>query len=241
MLQKHQRSFLTSNHLLAALSPSDFDHLWARLEFVLLPLKLVLYEPNSAIEHVHFMEAGICSMVAVADLAPSVEIGMVGREGLVGLPIALGSATAPHQAIIQIEGSGHRMSAETFSGMLEQRAPIRAQMLRYASAMMAQVAQTAACNGRHTIDSRLARWLLTVHDRVNGDEITLTQKFLGQMLGVRRAGVTTALQALEAMRTIEVGHGSLVVIDRAKLEHASCRCYAIVEGEFGRQLGRTAS
>lgn len=204
---------------------------------MLLPSKQVLYEPNTRIERVHFMEAGICSMVATTDRQPSVEVGMVGREGFVGLPVALGSDTATHQAVIQVAGSGLWMGADAFRSAVDTRAPLRALIMRYVAAMLAQVAQTAACNGRHSIESRLARWLLIVHDRVDADELTLTHKFLGQMLGVRRAGVATALQVLKSAKLIDAGHGFIVILDRAELERASCGCYGIVAEEFTRQLG----
>jgi CRP-like cAMP-binding protein len=233
-MPQHHRSFLTRNQLLAALGQDDFETLWPHLEYVVLSAKQVLFEPNTPIRYVHFIEAGICSMVATADEKPSVEIGMVGREGLVGLPLALSSETAPYQAIVQIAGSGLRMEAGEFRTLVEQRTALRALLQRYALAMMAQIAQTAACNGRHTIQNRLARWLLIAHDRVESDELLFTHEFLGQMLGVRRAGVTAAVQALERAGIIASGHGRLHIRDRTKLESAACDCYFTVRNDFIR-------
>ena len=237
----HQTHFLTRNRLLAALPADVFDSLWPHLEHVLLPVKQVLIEPGVPLAHVYFVEAGIVSTVATVEDGSSVEAGMVGREGLVGLPTVLGIATAPHSSFVQVAGTANRIETAALTRLFDEHPPLHDLLLHYTHAFMAQLAQSIACNSRHVISERLARWLLIAHDRVSGDELPLTHEFLCQMLGVRREGVTAALQTLVAAKIIGARRGHITILDRARLESASCQCYATVEREFDEALGGAAA
>lgn len=227
----------TSNRLLAALPPDDLGRLWPRLEPVRLEAKQALVEPNRPVEHAHFVEAGLVSILAGTNGSGQVEVALVGCEGLVGLPVIFGVETSPHRAAVQVAGRALRMSAGELRQAMSEIESLSRLLLRYAQAQFVQAAQGVACNGRHTIDGRLARWLLQAHDREAGDRIPLTHELISQMLGVRRAGVTTALGALEAAGVIEASRGCITVLDRAGLEQASCECYGIVKAEFDKLLG----
>lgn len=240
-MAQHQTHFLTRNRLLAALPADIFDAVWPHLEHVLLPVKRVLIEPGTPVAHVHFVETGIVSTVASLEDGSLVEVGMVGREGLVGLPTVLGIETAPHRSFVQVAGSANRIETAAFARLLHEHSPLQDLLLHYTHAFMAQLAQSIACNSRHVIGERLARWLLIAHDRVSSNELPLTHEFLCQMLGVRREGVTAALQALVAAKIVAARRGHVTVLDRAKLEGASCGCYVTVEREFGRVVGQAAA
>ena len=227
----------TSNRLLAALPADDLGRLWPRLEPVRLEAKQALVEPNRPVEHVQFVEAGLVSILAGTSGSGYVEVALVGCEGLVGLPVIFGVETSPHRAVVQAAGRALRMSAGDLQQAMEEIEALRTLLLRYAQAQMVQAAQGVACNGRHTIDGRLARWLLQAHDREDGDCIPLTHDLISQMLGVRRAGVTTALGDLETAGIIEASRGCITVLDRVGLEQASCECYGIVKAEFDKLLG----
>ena len=228
---------LTSNRLLAALPLDDFGRLLPRLEPVPLEVRQALFEPNRPIEHVHFVEAGLVSFVAGTNGSGLVEVALIGCEGMVGLHVIFDVETSPHRALVQVAGRALRMSAGDLRQAMEEIEALRTLLLRYAQAQMVQAAQGVACNGRHTIDGRLARWLLQAHDREDGDRIPLTHDLISQMLGVRRAGVTTALGALEDAGVIDASRGCITVLDRAGLERASCECYGIVKAEFDKLLG----
>lgn len=238
---RHQTHFLTRNRLLAALPADVFDAVWPHLEHVLLPVKEVLIEPGTPLAHVHFVETGIVSTVASVEDGSSVEVGMIGREGLVGLPTVLGIATAPHRSFVQVTGTANRIETAAFTRLLDEHPPLHDLLLHYTHAFMAQLAQSIACSSRHAIGERLARWLLIAHDRASNDELPLTHEVLCQMLGVRREGVTTALQVLTVAKIVAARRGHITVLDRAKLESASCRCYAAVEREFRHVLDGAAA
>jgi CRP-like cAMP-binding protein len=227
----------TPNRLLAALPPDDLGRLSPCLERVSLTVKQALVEPNRPIEHVHFVEAGAVSLIAGTKGKGLTEVGLIGREGMVGLPVVLGVETSPHRAMVQVAGDALRMSAGDLRQAMDDIEPLRGLLLRYAQAQMVQAAQGAACNGRHNLDQRLARWLLQAQDRVDGDEVPLTHELISHMLSVRRSGVTVALGALEASRIIGARRGRVAIHDREKLEQASCECYGIVKAEFDKLLG----
>jgi CRP-like cAMP-binding protein len=225
-----------SNRLLGALSPDDLDPLRAHLEPVPLPHKLTLSAPNAPIDFVHFVQQGMVSLVQPLENGAMIEVGMIGNEGLVGVPVLLGAGSSPLEAMVQMPGSALRMHASTFRDEVSRRTALLGLLLRYVQALHIQVSLTAACNGRHTLSERLARWLLTAHDRATSNQLPLSHEFLSLMLGVRRAGVTVAVGTLRAAGLIRNTHGQVTVLDRQGLEAASCECYRTVRDEYARLL-----
>jgi CRP-like cAMP-binding protein len=225
-----------SNRLLGALPLDDLDLLRAHLEPVPLPQRQTLSTPGTPIDQVYFPQEGMVSLVQPLENGTTIEVGMIGNEGLVGTPVLLGADSSPLEAVVQIPGSALRMPATAFREEVGRRAGLLGVLLRYVQALHIQVSLTAACNGRHTVPERLARWLLTAHDRSTSDHLPLSHEFLSQMLGVRRAGVTVALGTLKAAGLIRNSHGQVHILDRRGLEAASCECYPIVRNEYARLL-----
>ena len=220
------------NRLLRLLPPAELDRLWPRLEPVELPLKSVLLMPDVPVESLHFVEAGTVSMIAMLEDGMQIEVGLVGPEGLAGLPLLLGAGTSALEGMVQVRGTALRLPAAALRAALAEAPGLLPLLLRYVDAFHFQVAQSAACNGRHHIEQRLARWLLMTHDRVGGDSFFMTQEFMSTMLGVRRPGVTLAIGALQ--RAGLVGHekSHVRMLDRPGLEAASCECYEFVRRRF---------
>ena len=216
------------NRLLTALPPDDLAELLPQFQPVELELRQILHEPGKAIGSVYFVETGWVSMLAYMEDGDAAEVGLVGREGVVGLPILLGADCNDLEAMVQAPGMALRMDAAAFRQALEQIPALHALLLRYALLHHGQVARTAACNGRHQIEQRLARWLLMAHDRADGDRFPMTHEFLSMMLGVRRAGVTVAAGVLQKAGLIRYGGGIVVVADRPGLEAVACECYGVV-------------
>ena len=222
----------TRNSLLTALEPAEYSQLLDGAESVHLPLRTVLYEANGPIAHVFFLERGVASIIAPVGDGVSVEVGTVGNEGFVGLPLLFGADREPNKAFIQVADGGVRVTAAVFQTSVAESAPLRALLLRYAQSYLSQVSQSSACNRAHSIEERCARWLLMTHDRVAADEFPLTQEFLALMLGVRRAGVTVAAGMLQKAGFIEYRHGRINVVDRIGLENAACPCYRIIRESY---------
>lgn len=220
------------NRLLRALSPEDFALLAPRLEPLALPKGKVLIEPHEPIEHVTFIEAGIGSVVAFTSENLRVEIGIVGREGLIGPSVALGVERTPHQSFIQVEGHGHRVAAADLTRAMDESRSLHRLLLRYVQAFNVQVAASAASNGQSILGERLARWLLMCHDRIDGDEVAITHEFLALMLAVRRASVTDALHLLEGAGIIKARRGSIRILDREQLEETAGDSYGGPEAEY---------
>lgn len=174
------------NRILHALPAAELERIWPRLEPVHLKVRTSLLIPEQEVTSVHFIEAGTVSMISTLEDGDRVEVGMVGFEGMVGLPVLLGSVSSPWEGMVQVEGSALRMSAAAFKAALGEAPSLTGLLLRYLDAVQAHVAQTAACNARHPIEQRLARWLLTTHDRVEHDSFLMTQEFMSTMLGVTR-------------------------------------------------------
>lgn len=225
------------NRLLAALPPDVLARLQPRLEPVELALRQILQEPGKPIATIYFPESGWISMMAYMEDGDAAEVGLVGREGFVGLPVLLGGDSDDLEAMVQAPGTALRMDAAAFREELDRLPAFRTLLLRYALVHLGQVARTAACNGRHQIDQRLARWLLMAHDRAEGDEYPMTHEFLSMMLGVRRAGVTVAAGTLSKAGIIRYERGRIQVTDRPGLENASCECYGITRRAFDTLLG----
>jgi CRP-like cAMP-binding protein len=225
-----------ANRLLRALSPDDLDPLRPHLEPVPLPQKQTLSSAGTPIDHVYFPQGGMVSLVQPLENGTLIEVGMIGNEGLVGTPVLLGADSSPLETIVQIPGSALRMQVSAFREEVDRRTGLLVMLLRYVQALHIQVSLTAACNGRHTVPERLARWLLTAHDRSTNDQLPLSHEFLSQMLGVRRAGVTVALGTLKTAGLIRNTHAQVHIIDRVGLEAASCECYHTVRDEYARLL-----
>ncbi|HYF89219.1 Crp/Fnr family transcriptional regulator [Azospirillum sp.] len=225
------------NHLLAALPPEDFRRLVPLLTPVPLKLKQILYAADEPIEACYFVESGMVSLLAPLEGGGSMEIGVIGREGLVGLPVLLGAESAPSEALVQGAGTAFHIQASALKRVFDDSVPLRTLLLRYTQAVQIQISQTAVCNGSHTVEERLARWMLMTHDRAEGDQFPMTHEFMSLMLGVRRAGVTTAAGVLKRIGAIDYGQGTMTVLDRPVLESAACECYGIVRQQFERLLG----
>jgi CRP-like cAMP-binding protein len=224
------------NYLLAALAPDDVARLEPHLEPVTLGVGDNLSVPNKPIEHVYFPESGIGSMVAITG-EHRIEVGLFGRDGLSGTPLLLGSDRTPHEVFVQVAGQGLRMPSNALREVVGQSPALLGLLLRYVQAFTVQTAYTALSNGSETIEERLARWLLMSHDRVDGDELPLTHKFLSLMLGVQRTGVTLALHVLEGAQVISTRRGLITVVDRAKLEEVAGESYGVPEAEYTRLIG----
>ena len=227
----------TRNRLLLALSVQEVSLLQPQLEPVCLPVGTRLAEPNTPIQHVYFLDAGIASVVASTPQGRRIEVGIIGREGLTGLPVLLGMDRSPHACFIQTPGSGWRIQADALRRALGASAALHQHLLRFVQAFLVQMGQTALANACHVVQQRLARWLLMCHDRVDGNDLATTHEFLSLMLSVRRPGVTMALQALEERGLISTKRGQIVVLDRAKLEGVAGDSYGLCEAEYERLIG----
>ena len=217
-----------ANSLLAALPGKNYRRLASGLEPVELKFGDVLYEPGHEMRHVYFPGNSLVSLLTVVDGRMALEVGMVGREGMVGLPLALGAQVSPVRALVQGGGMAMRMSSARFAREIRRSPRLQQGVHHYANALMAQVSQTAACNRFHVIGARLARWLLMTRDRVGSGEFRLTHEFLSHMLGVRRVGVTQAARTLQARKLIDYSRGQIRILDHKGLEAAACECYALV-------------
>ena len=230
----------SDNKLLSMLPPAEL----ALLRPLMVPVQLVngqtLHEAGERIEQVFFVQQGFVSMVAEADGSdPSTEVGLIGREGMVGLSMLLDAQAASfNRTVVQMPGAAHRMPAQALRDNADALPVLRRLLFQALEVSMAQVAQTAACNSQHLLPRRLARWLLMARDRVDGDELAMTQEFLCIMLAVRRSGVTLASQALVTAGAIRVGRGRTIICDRAALEAAACGCYGRVRAFAERVAAR---
>jgi CRP-like cAMP-binding protein len=236
-MQKNVRRGKTPNRILARLSATDFRLLEPHLTAVDLPLRKQLETCDKRIEHIYFVERGFASVVANGTSHRSVEVGIIGREGMTGLSVIMEAERSPHETFIQMAGGGQRLSVANLRRAMAKSRTLRRAFLRYGHAFVVQTAYTALANGRSKMDERLARWLLMAHDRAEGDDLTLTHEFLAIMLGVRRPGVTVALNVLEEQGLIEAKRGLILILDRAGLEEAANGAYGVPEAEFDRLFG----
>ena len=214
------------NHLIELLPRKDRLRLLGICEPVLLALSEVLCEPGEPTRHVYFPTDGFISLVTLIEGHPGLEVGLVGREGMLGAQLVLGVVTAPLRALVQGSGAAWRVGASAFRRELARSAPLQRSLNRYLYVLMAQLAASAGCLRYHLIGPRLARWLLMSQDRAHTDSFRVTQEFLAYMLGVRRVGITAAAGALQRSGLIEYHRGELTVLDRSGLEAAACGCYA---------------
>jgi CRP-like cAMP-binding protein len=217
-----------ANSLLAALPRKLYQSLLPGLAPATLDFGAVLYEPGEAIRDVYFPGNCVVSLLTLVKGQLALEVGLVGREGMVGVPVALGVDRSPVRALVQGAGSALQMSAVRLRRELDRNPLLRRVLYRYTNALMSQITQTAACNRFHTVTERLARWLLMTRDRVQSANIHLTHEFLSHMLGVRRVGVTEAASVLQRKKLIEYSRGHIRILDHGGLEAASCPCYELV-------------
>jgi len=228
------RRISIANSLLAALPDAEYQRLLSGLEPVTLTYGDVLYAPGAPIRHVYFPIDSLVSLLTTVDnRRHALEVGLIGHEGMVGISLALGISVSPVRALVQGTGTAMRMEAAPFCKELLQSMPLQRMLYRYTHALMAQFAQTAACNNFHSVEARLARWLLMTRDRLLSNEFRLTHQLLAEMLGIRRGGVTTAAGALQKRKLISYSRGNIRILDRKSLEAAACRCYRIIKNLQG--------
>jgi CRP-like cAMP-binding protein len=227
----------TQNRLLKSLSAEDYERLRPHLEPVQIKYKLLLYQADEKIDFVYFIETGVASLVNTMKNGNAAEVGTIGNEGMVGLPVIFGDSQAPTSVYMQVTGHGLRMKAKIFWQELQRSDSLRMAMLHYAHAFFNQVAQSAACNTFHLLEQRCCRWLLMTHDRMQSNDFPLTQEFLAMMLGVQRSGVTLAAGALQRAGLIRYTRGHVTILDHAGLVKLSCECYGVSKREFDRLLG----
>lgn len=220
------------NRVLAGLPPKSYQRLRAQLEPVDLDFGQVLYEPGEAIRHVYFPLDCLISLLTAVDKRRTLEVGMVGNEGMTGTPVVLGVDASGVRALVQGGGRALRMSAAHFRGAFDRDRLLQQALFRYTHALMTQISQTAACNRFHAAEARLARWLLMTRDRVGSDSFPLTHEFLAHMLGVRREGVTAAASALKRRKLIDYSRGNIQILDVRGLKAATCSCYRIVNTAY---------
>ena len=223
-----------SNRILSAAPREEYERLLPRMEYVELRRGEVLHEAGEQISHIYFPYTGTISITVQMQDGEGPEVGVVGREGMLGLPLVLGTDTAPLRAIAQVPGGSMRMNAADLREEVGRRSGLYALLLRYAQAFFVQTAQTAACNRLHPMEGRLPKWLLTTRDLAETDRLELTHEFVGVMLGVRRAGVTEALGQLRSAGLIDYGRGYITITDAEGLGRRSCECYKVVSNEYDR-------
>ena len=227
------------NHLLANIPPAALERWRPQLERVDMPLGQVLYEAGNTLSHVYFPTTAIVSLLYVMQNGASAEISVVGREGIVGISLFMGDESTPSRAVVQSAGEGYRLKAEAMKAEFDLGGPVMHLLLRYTQALITQMAQTAVCNRHHTVDQQLCRWLLLNLDRLQTNELVMTQELIANLLGVRREGVTETALKLQQANLIRYARGRITVLDRPGLEKRACECYGVVRKEYDRLLPDT--
>ncbi len=222
------------NHVLAALPADDYARLAPDLELIPMPLGWVVYESGGHLSYVYFPTTCLVSLLYVMQSGDSAEIAITGNCGLVGISLFMGGESTPSRAVVQSAGHGYRLRASVLKREFALGGNLQHLALRYTQALITQMAQTAVCNRHHALDQQLCRWLLLSLDRLESNELVMTQELIANMLGVRREGVTEAAGNLQAEGLIQYSRGHIKVLDRAKLEKRVCECYAVVKKEYDR-------
>ncbi len=222
------------NHLLAGLSATARERIYPHLQLVPMPLGKVLYEPGDTLRHVYFPVNTIVSLLYVLEDGASAEISVVGNEGLIGVALFMGGETTPSRAIVQSAGHAYRLVGARLKDEFHLNGEMQMLLLRYTQALLTQMAQTAVCNRHHSVDKQLCRWLLLSLDRLDSNQLVMTQELIANMLGVRREGVTEAAGKLQKLGVIKYTRGQITVLDRPGLEQLCCECYAVVKKETDR-------
>ena len=228
----------SENHLLAALPDAEAQRWLPQLERVDMPLGQVLYESGGTLSHVYFPTTAIVSLLYVMENGASAEIAVVGNEGIVGISLFMGGDSTSSRAVVQSAGLGYRLKAQIMKEDFNRAGPVLHLLLRYTQALITQMAQTAVCNRHHSLDQQLCRWLLLSLDRLQGNELVMTQELIANMLGVRREGVTEGALKLQQAGLIRYARGHISVLDRDGLQKRSCECYSVVKKEYDRLLPR---
>ena len=224
------------NHILAALPAEDYARLLPDLELIPMPLGWAVYESGSHMSYLYFPTTSLVSLLYVMEDGASAEIAITGNCGLVGSSLFMGGESTPSRAVVQSAGNGYRLRASTLKMEFAMGGVLQHLALRYTQALITQMAQTAVCNRHHALEQQLCRWLLLSLDRLQGDELVMTQELIANMLGVRREGVTEAAGRLQHDGLIHYSRGRIKVLDRARLEKRVCECYAVVKKEYDRLL-----
>lgn len=225
-----------ANKILSALPQEEFEQLLPKLSEVTFPINQMIFMPEQLITDVYFVNFGVVSWLAGMEDGSTVEAGLIGPEGVAGVAAILGAKSTPNQGLTQSKVQAMRIAPADLVTEFRKGGMLRDRLLRFVHAMFIQVAQTAACNRLHTLDQRLARWLLMTQDRVDQQQFAITQEFLSRMLGVRRAGVSVAANNLKQSGLIQYHRGDIVIVDRERLEKESCECYEIVQKEYDSYL-----
>ncbi len=231
----------SQNQLLAALPESEFARINGGLELVPLALGDSVCEPYTEMRHVYFPVDCIVSLLCLMEDGKSAEIAVVGNEGIVGVSLFMGGETTPSRAVVQSAGHAYRLKGSTLKNEFYRAGPMQRLLLRYTQALLTQMAQTAVCNRHHSLDQQLCRWLLLSHDRLQTDELVMTQELIANMLGVRREGVTEAAGQLQKAGLIKYHRGHITITQRAGLEARTCECYSVVKKEYDRLLPATVA
>jgi CRP-like cAMP-binding protein len=224
------------NHILAALPAVDYARLLPDLELIPMPLGWAVYESGGQLGYLYFPTTSIVSLLYVMESGASAEIAITGNEGLVGISLFMGGESTPSRAVVQSNGNGYRLKASVLKKEFALGGTLQHLALRYTQALITQMAQTAVCNRHHSVDQQLCRWLLLSLDRLQSNELLMTQELIANMLGVRREGVTEAARKLQDEGLIAYSRGHIKVLDRPGLEKRVCECYAVVKKEFDRLL-----
>jgi CRP-like cAMP-binding protein len=227
------------NELIAVLPEPAWARIKSEMELVNMPLGQVLYEPGCRLDYVYFPTTAIVSLLYVIEDGHSAEIGLVGKEGMIGIALFMGGETTPSRAVVQSGGIAYRMPGRKLKKEFSQAGPLQRLLLRYTQALITQMSQTAVCNRHHCIGQQLSRWLLMSMDRLPENELVMTQELIANMLGVRREGVTESAGKLQKLGLITYSRGRITIIDRPALEAHACECYGVVKREFERLLPNT--
>jgi CRP-like cAMP-binding protein len=226
------------NQILRGLPVAERERLYPHLRLVAMPLGMVVYESGARLRHIYFPTDCIVSLLYVLKNGASAEIAVVGNEGAVGVSLFMGGETTPSRAVVQSAGHAYRLTGARLTQEFERHGQMLHVLLRYTQSLITQMAQTAVCNRHHALDQQLCRWLLLSLDRLNSNELKMTQELIASMLGVRREGVTEAAGRLQKLGVIRYSRGRIKVLDRPRLEKLSCECYAAVRAETDRLLGK---
>jgi CRP-like cAMP-binding protein len=226
-----------NNHILNTLPADERERLFPHLQITSMPLGMVLYESGERLRHIYFPADCIVSLLYVMKDGASAEIAVVGNEGAIGVSLFMGGETTPSRAIVQSAGSAYRLDRKRLKLEFDRHGQMLHMLLRYTQSLITQMAQTAVCNRHHSVNQQLCRWLLLSLDRLQSNDLRMTQELIANMLGVRREGVTAAAGELQKAGVIRYRRGRITVLDRPKLEQLSCECYSVVKAETDRLLG----
>lgn len=229
-------SISIENHLLAALPHGEYEHLRAALKPIRFAQGTLIYDAGDIIRRAYFLTGGMASLLSITEDGSTIEVGLIGNEGIVGIPIILGFNIAPYQVVAQIAADALEIKTEALKEAFNRGEKLHDLLLRYTHALLCQIAQTVVCNRFHTTEKRLCRWLLISHDRVHSATLPLTQEFIAQMLGIPRTHVTMTMANLQRKNLIRCTRGKITIVDPQGLEAAACECYRVVKEEIGNFL-----